>query len=600
MARFGRFIDMREQRRSGSIERRRVGARGLVVLSALAVTGSLSVVGIRTFLDFRPAAITLGPETTIYFQSDPPFRIRVHEAVHRRQMRDKSLLGRAVAAFRYNFDYAYRLDEEAEAKAGELCLRIHRFNADLPDYTTARSFFLAETYRAWAWERMGMAVPDRVGEKLRRGAACHEILRGVDVDLPVGEALDDNEMVELAALHFLREYGSSDREVQAWKARLNLVAYAEPALWDLPDQLPRFELVEAGRDVALPPDTTITSYEAGEALHRLTYYMAERMYVQLRPPPEGYRGRPLLEPDEAEARTGVPMEEWPERLLDRALDDELDIEAQTWLEAVGMHPLHEDFEAFALAEDADIVGARYKLPFPEDWARLVLTDLEPVRMAFQAQWGRAALAVARGDFESADSVMRTVVSASLQWIRNAPFEVDVLEGLSWLDRSLESLRRLQEAGEGPAPDWVHRYDHLEPGAWLRGVRGALFSQDPGVVHRAMPALAADPGIPYAFKRLAYRQVVLGDVCLEMREEPDVRDDHDRWRAAVEVNLVRRESDRHVLELMRRQVRELIRSAEVPPADVCRPGSGLRPGARMAIILAPPTDPSTRMAEGDGR
>jgi hypothetical protein len=194
--------------------------------------------------------------------------------------------------------------------------------------------------------------------------------------------------------------------------------------------------------------------------------------------------------------------------------------------------------------------------------------------------------------------MRTVASASLQWIRNAPFEVDVLEGLFWLDRSLESLRRLQEAGDGPTPDWLQRYVDLEPGAWLRGMRGALFSQDPGVVHRAMPALAADPGIPYAFKRFAYRQVVLGDVCLEMRGEPDVRDDHDRWRTAVEVNLVRRESDRHVLELMRRQVRKLIRSAEVPPADVCRPGSGLRPGARMAIIMAPPTDPSTRMAESD--
>ena len=72
----------------------------------------------------------------------------------------------------------------------------------------------------------------------------------------------------------------------------------------------------------------------------------------------------------------------------------------------------------------------------------------------------------------------------------------------------------------------------------------------------------------------------------MRREADVRSEHDRWRAAVEVNLIRRESDAHVLELMRRQVRDLIVSAEVPPEDVCRPGSGLRPGARMAIISSP--------------
>jgi len=583
--------------RPRSVFEGRPGVRRVVVLSLLGIAVLLTVVGVRTFVTFRPAAITLGPETTLYFQADPPFRIRVHEAIHRRQMRDKSFFGRALAAIRYNFDYAYRLDEEAEAKAGELCLRIHRFNADLPDYTTARSHFLAETYRAWAWERMGMEVPDRVGETLRRGAACHEILRGVDVDLPVGEVLSDDELVELAALRFLRDYGSSDRDVQAWKARLSLVAYAEPAQWDLPDQLPAFGLIDVGREVALPVDTSITASEAGEALHRLTYHMAERMYVQLRPPPEGYRGRALLDPSEAEARTGVRVEEWPERLLDRSLSGDLDGEALAWLESVAMHPLHRDFETFAVAPEADIVGERYRLPFPDEWDRLVLTDLDPVKTAFQAQWGRAALAIAQDRPELADSVMRTVVSGALQWIRNAPFEVDVLEGLVLLDRALSSLQTLH-ASEAPLQPWMERYRRMEPGAWLRGARGALFSQDPGVVHRAMPALAADPGIPYAFKRFAYRQVLLGDVCLGMRNEPDVRLDHDGWRASVEVNLVRRESDLHVLELMRRQVRKLILSSAVPLEEVCRPGSGLRPGARMAIIMAAPTDTSTRMAEGD--
>jgi hypothetical protein len=568
-----------------------------VILSALAVMILLTAAGVRTFITFRPAAITLGPETTLYFQRDPPFRIRVHEAIHRRQMRDKSVVGRVLAALRYNFDYAYRLDEEAEAKAGELCLRIHRFNADLPDYTTARSHFLAETYRAWAWERMGMEVPDRVGETLRFGAACHEILRGVDVDLPVGGTLDDDELVELAALRFLRDHGSSHREVQAWKARLNLVAYAEPAHWDLPGQLPAFGLTEVARDPALPVDTSITPQEAGEALHRLTYYMAERMYVQLRPPLEGYRGRALLDLVEAEERTGVPVEEWPERLLERSLERGLDQEALDWLESMAIHPLHHDFEMFAVAPDADIVGARYRLPFPDEWGRLVLTDLDPVKTAFQAQWGRVALAVAHDRPEEADSVMRIVVSGALQWIRNAPVEVDVLEGLALLDRALSSLEALRKP-RGARQPWMEAYDRMEPESWVRGVRGALFSQEPGVVHRAMPALAADPGIPHAFKRFAYRQVLLGDVCLEMRTEPEVRADHDRWRAAVEVNLVRRESDRYVLELMRRQVRDLIRSAEVPPEAVCRPGSGLRPGARLAIIMAPPTDPSARMAEGD--
>ena len=101
----------------------------------------------------------------IYF-SEPTLETRVHEAIHRRQMRDKSSLGQLASALRYTSDYGYRLDEEAEAKAGEVCLQIHRFSSELPAYTTARSKSQAEAYRAWAWERMGVRVPDRVGAKL--------------------------------------------------------------------------------------------------------------------------------------------------------------------------------------------------------------------------------------------------------------------------------------------------------------------------------------------------------------------------------------------------------------------------------------------------
>ncbi|HZD05650.1 MAG TPA: hypothetical protein VE173_12055, partial [Longimicrobiales bacterium] len=293
--------------------------RRILTLAGLVLVGVGALVVIHTWVNFRPAAITLGPETTFYFERDPPLRLRVHEAVHRRQMRDKSWVGRLWSALRYNFDYGYRLDEEAEAKAGELCLRIHRFSRDLSDYTTARSVFQARTYRAWAWDRMGVEVPDRVGEKLRGGAACHEILRGVVLDLPDGEPVKGEEAVELAAFRFLRAYGSSDRELKVWRARLDLAGYTEPAEWDLPGELPRFDLMDVGRAVAAPPDSAVDAATAGRALHRLTYYLAERMYVQLQPPPGGYRGRPLMAPGDAEAHTGVPLEEWPEHLLERAL-----------------------------------------------------------------------------------------------------------------------------------------------------------------------------------------------------------------------------------------------------------------------------------------
>jgi hypothetical protein len=576
---------------------KRPSLRATTILAGFLVAGALAVVAIRKFLDFRPVAITIGPETTWYFTDDPPLRIRVHEAIHRRQMRDQSPLGRVWNAVRYNFDYGYRLDEEAEAKAGELCLRIHRFNTELPDYTTARSLSQAQAYRAWAWERLGESVADRVGAKLQGGAACHAILRSVELDLPPGARLDDDEVVELAAFRFLKAYGSSDREVRAWRARLDLAGHTVPASWDLPDELPHFELIEVGRSVAAPADTALTPSAAGQALHRLTYYMAERMYVQLQPPPRGYRGQALLEPGEAEARVGVPVVDWPRELLDRAAEGRLSEEQVAWLDTLSLHPLHTDFDTFALAPGADILGTRYRLPFPDRWERLALSELDPIVTAFHAQWGRAALAAARGDTAVAESVLRTVVAAALQWIENAPFEVDVVEGLTLLDRALDDLRSLEER-RGEPGEWVERYVSAGPEDWLRGTRFALFATDVRTMYQAMPALAADPGIPHAFKRSAYRQVVLADVCLEMRSEPDVRQAHDRWRTVVELYLVRRPSDRDVLELQRRTVRALVKTAEVPPDQICSAEGGLRPNARMSIMAWRPAADTSRVTESD--
>ena len=560
--------------------------RRLLLIAGVLLTGALVTVGVRTFLEFRPAAITLGPNTTIYFNDDPPLATRVHEAIHRRQMWDKSVPGRIVSAIRYNFDYQYRLDEEAEAKAGEICLQIHKFSDELPAYTTARSRSQAEAYRAWAWERIGVSVADRVGERLGNGQRCHQILQGVVLDLPPGEDLTEEESLKLAAFRFLQSYGSSETEVAKWKARLELAGWAEPTRVGIRHDLPPFWLVDVARGLAAPPDTSVDETEAGEALHRLTYYRARRMYTQLLPPLPGYRHRPLLDPTEAEDRTGLPLPAWPEALLERALQGGLDGEALSWLREMAAHPLHRDFETFARAPEADVVGTRYRFPADVEWERLVLTELGPVREAFHAQWGRAALALAEEDLDGARAILATVLAGSLQVARNAPFEVDVVEALDVMRFALLGLARIAEVGEGSWPEWAERLEGGAPEVWSRGHRAALFSEDPAVVFRALPRIASDETIPHAFKRFAYRQVVLFDVCLGLRIDRASRRDHREWRSAVEAGLVRRESDREVLEMMRRGVQELVEASDVAPESICAPSVVVRPRARYAIMSSP--------------
>ena len=559
-------------------------ARRILVLGVFLTFTGLAAFAVRTFLSFQPAAITLGPNTTIYMSDDPSLATRVHEAIHRRQMRDKSPLGRWASALRYNFDYEYRLDEEAEAKAGEICLQIHKFSRELPAYTTARSRSQAEVYRAWAWERIGPTVADRVGEKLRYGERCHEILAGVTLDVLPGEELSDDDALKLAAFRFLQAYGSSETEVAKWKARLELVGWAEPAPLGLPEDAPPFWLLELGRSLAAPVDTTIDETAAGRALHRLTYYRAERMYTQLLPPLPGYRHRATMQGGDAAQEVSVPLAEWPTRLLGRALRGELTEDQAEWLTGVASHPILADFEVFARAPEADILGTRYRLPEDGRWDRLVLTELGPVRQAFQLQWGRAALAAANGDLDGARTVLQMVISGALQMSRNAPFEVDVVEALVFLELALRSLAELEETREGTRPEWAAKLDEDAPDSWARGHRAALFSEDPAVVYHALPRIAKDPDVPHAFKRFAYRQVVLFDVCLGLREGRAAQSR--AWRRGVEQSLVRRESDARVLEMMRDGVHDLMVASDVTPESICAPSVVVQPGARFAIMSSP--------------
>ena len=550
------------------------------------IVGVALTVGAVTYERFQPAGITLGPGTTLYFR-EPTLSTRVHEAIHRRQMRDESIVGRLVSALRYPFDYRYRLEEEAEAKAGELCLQIHRFSSELPAYTTARSRAQAAEYRAWAWERIGVRVPDRVGHALKGGERCSEILRGVTLDLPPGTPLSDDDAVRLATLRFLQSYGSSGTDVRRWRARLELADWADPVGWQLPPDVPDFGILPLARAQAAEPDSSLSETVAGQALHRLTYATAGPVYPQLRPPRASYRGMRLMDPEEAGEVTGIAVEDWARALIEKALAGELEEATVSYLERLDRHPANADLEIFALAPDADIVGTRYQLPLKLVWSGLVLSELDPIRQAFRSQYGRSALAFAWDDAAKGEEILRTTLAGALQLVRNAPFEVDVLEGVRLVQETLDGLERFLVA-QGREQEVVWTEPRTGRGAWFRmGHRAALFSEDPGVLFRAMPLLARDQEVPYAYRRFAYRQVVLFEVCLSRRSDVVSRERRRAWTAAVESGLASREGDAELLRAIRRTVVDLLDVSAVPPEEICAPATGTRAQARVVIMSAPP-------------
>jgi hypothetical protein len=179
-----------------------------------------------------------------------------------------------------------------------------------------------------------------------------------------------------------------------------------------------------------------------------------------------------------------------------------------------------------------------------------------------------------------------VVAGALQMVRNAPFEVDVAESLVILEQALESLAQLAESRDGERPGWAERLESGPPASWSRGYRASLFAEDPAVVYRALPLIVGDRDIPHAFKRFAYRQVALFDVCLDLVPGRAAQREHQTWREAVESGLVRRESDASVVEMMRGGVQELMVASDVTPEVICAPSVVVQPRARFAIMSSP--------------
>lgn len=563
----------------------------LLALFGAALLLFLVGAAVHRYRSLRPAAITIGPETTVYFRPDPSISVRVHEAVHRRQMREKSPLARVWSAIRYNFDFDYRLREEAEAKAGELCLQIHKFTESLPSFTSRRSERLAAQYRAWAWERVGVEVPDRVGARLEQGRRCHEILADVELDLPPGDTLDEDETLKLAALRFLQRYGSDESAVATWRARLRLAARVQPDAWNAPDARPSFELISIGRRRRETPDSTISPERAGWALHDLTYYDAGRMYAQLHRPAARYSDGGSPVPVSVAEAVGIPPGAWSRTLVERALTGSLGREAVEELTVLEAHPMHEDFETFARAPSVDIVGTRYRFPIPSSDARLAASDLDAIGRAFALQWARAGLAAHRGELEEAARVLRVVIGGALNFAEESPFEADVVMALDWLDDALSDLDAVEARAGWTSGDRSGDGGPVRSGQAGGSETGALdelVSEELDRIYEGMPAIAADPDIPHAFRMGAYRAVSLADVCLEVRTAQDGAGSaaHRGWRAAVEDGLVRRESDRRHLELVRTRTVELVQAARVPLEEMCVPARGFAPTVGRSIVLAP--------------
>jgi hypothetical protein len=201
---------------------------------------------------------------------------------------------------------------------------------------------------------------------------------------------------------------------------LMMVAALGPTLAEI--AIPKFSSTQqkAARSVALAdlrltPDSSITAFEAGEALVALGGVNGAPTDRLSAAPVRTYETRffPEPGPEGHGGPTGMRPERWATELMPQVAEG-LDPEVLTYLEDIASHPALAELRTLAYAPDLD-ESALWISPLPPD-ARifeLPIPRFSGVREATYVQVGAATAAAARGRTDEADRMLREIISAGL-------------------------------------------------------------------------------------------------------------------------------------------------------------------------------------------
>lgn len=202
---------------------------------------------------------------------------------------------------------------------------------------------------------------------------------------------------------------------------------------------------ELARRYRLEPDPDISPEEGGVALH--TVYEVGRRGERspyVRPPPHEFEQGWL--PDRDGGPLGVPPQEWATTLFEMAAGG-FTSEQRLYLEQIAAHPAFADYGVAARAPSADILAARFELPFHSDLTTvtLPLQPLVSLREAADAHVAKAALDLSHGHLDAAETTLRQIVSVGVLQINEATTYLESSVGAGHVRMGLQALEAFYEA-----------------------------------------------------------------------------------------------------------------------------------------------------------
>ena len=201
---------------------------------------------------------------------------------------------------------------------------------------------------------------------------------------------------------------------------------------------------EAMRPLALPKDASITPMQAGLAFNALQPKLEVRGFPMIEPAvrPEASWEHAIITPEMFP--TAQPsLYRVPTGSILEAVAKGFTPQEMSYLKNLATAPVWRNFDLVARAPAVDFIGGRFKVPFAPD-ARayeLPLVRNKVAREIASAAVSRAAYHMALGQRDSAETILRSVVSFGFALVDNGTSLIDELIGNLIVGAGRDDLRR---------------------------------------------------------------------------------------------------------------------------------------------------------------
>ena len=312
----------------------------------------------------------------------------------------------------------------------------------------------------------------------------------------------------------------------------------------------RVAVAEVLRRYRLESDGSVTPQEAGEALHALLSATQETADRTLDHQPVREYQQEWFPEDVESVMSGVPGE-WALGLFARARRG-LGAQERSYLAAVAGHPAHAEFRRIALADSVDIIGTRFTLPFPDTVTpfSLPIPHFRGIRDGANAHIALAALELARGNQDLAETVLREVISVGFVLVDEGSTIIDGMIGTRLVSDGAEALERLysatDRAGEAENLMWVRA--GMEKALERAEVTRSAFNAEGGL--QMMPAAVLNETVVRGLRWEYFLTFTTLAPCVNLNKVVfGPGQSYEQWLVDAKQSLVRRASDEEMFAFL---------------------------------------------------